>query len=217
MAFVPYCVMGRNEKSSGFPPVSATEQGNASFFLVKSFNLSISATKAASSASVSRLTCLSSFSARNTTSRLTIGLIPCTLLSSAELLDFSGNCAMLRTTSAALTSVRSGLFCFGGRRYSIPGRICRSEDFSLSTRLMLSSIIPSQLIRIMLLYCAMISTASVSLTRLPISFVASKSRNSARSSPSCRTFVSRAAVRCLRSSMQNMGGLSGFSGGYSVK
>ena len=68
-----------------------------------------------------------------------------------------------------------------------------------------------------MLYCAIISMQRVNFTGLPISFVASKSRNSARSSPSCLTFVSSAEVRCLRRSIQSIGGFAGFSGGNAVK
>ena len=98
-----------------------------------------------------------------------------------------------------------------GGTYGTPGKIGRAVDMARSTRRSASSTFPSLPIRMMLLYFPIISAASVSCTVSPSSFTHSKSRYSARSAPCCRTAISLPPARCLRSSMQNIGGCGGFS------
>ena len=87
----------------------------------------------------------------------------------------------------------------------------------MSTRFMLSMIFPSSESRIMLLYLPIISVTSVSFTRSPISFVASKSINRIRSSSLCRMSVITAPVSRFRMSIQNIGGTGGLSMAWEVK
>ena len=62
-----------------------------------------------------------------------------------------------------------------------------------------------------------ISTAMLMVTKSPSSFTVSKSKNRMRSLPNWRTATSFAVLKCLRSSMQNMGGVLGFSKEIFVK
>ena len=57
----------------------------------------------------------------------------------------------------------------------------------------------------------MASSTSLRSTRSPNSLRASKVKVTTRSSGGCSTASSRAPDRCFRRSMQNMGGVSGFS------
>ena len=101
--------------------------------------------------------------------------------------------------------------------YASPGSTCRYDDCVASTRLTASRIVPFASQRMTLLCFAMISTHSRSVTGSPISFVASKSRKTVRSSPDCVIALSFAPIRCLRSSMHSIGGFAGFSGAYAVR
>ena len=87
----------------------------------------------------------------------------------------------------------------------------RFEERVRSTRFRASMIFPSGPRRMTLLYWAMISMAMVSVSLSPSSLVAEKSRKRMRSKPACRMPVSVAPPRRLRSSMQSMGGVAGFS------
>lgn len=79
-----------------------------------------------------------------------------------------------------------------------------------------SKIIPLPSINMILLCWPIISTQRDSRTLSPISLVASKSKNSTRSRPDWRNPTSTAPLKCLRSSMQSMGGFCGFSPGLCV-
>ena len=81
-----------------------------------------------------------------------------------------------------------------------------------SMRLSASTILPFSSVSIMLLCFAIISTESVSVTLSPSSFIASKSKYTTLSSELWRIFLSMELVSFLRMSMQNIGGLAGFSG-----
>ncbi len=66
-------------------------------------------------------------------------------------------------------------------------------------------------------YRPMSSAASVFTTRSPISLVQRKSKKTMRSPGSMCRSMSRPPVRCLRSSIQNPGGVRGFSKLSSVR
>ena len=80
-----------------------------------------------------------------------------------------------------------------------------------SMRLIESMTLPSSPMRMMLECLPMISTATVSSIRSPISLRVSKIRCRMRSSPICSKRSSLALPRYLRISIQNIGGAFGFS------
>ena len=150
---------------------------------------------------------------RKASSRVTIGDTPCITCISA--LD-SG----ISPGSAAASAISSGVCvrifsfsCASGSSYLMLGSTKRRLLTVRSTRLMASMITPvSRLITIRLLYMPMISQTMLSPSVSPSSLIQSKSRNSTRSQPSCRTPTSLPPPSRLRSSMQNIGGCTGFSG-----
>ena len=75
-----------------------------------------------------------------------------------------------------------------------------------------SIMVPSPSMKIILLYCPIISTASDIITVSPSSFVPSKSRKSSLSNSGCLISRSLAPESLFLRSIQSMGGTLGFSG-----
>ena len=99
----------------------------------------------------------------------------------------------------------------------MPGSSWRRADVEKSMGYRTARIFPSPSVKIRLLYLPMISAISLRSQEKPISSRPSKVRIATRSKPACRTPVSFAPCRCLRSSMQSIGGTAGFSFCASVK
>ena len=96
-------------------------------------------------------------------------------------------------------------------RYSMPGSRRRSSSPAKSMRRRQSMIRPSDPTRMTLELRPIISTISAFPAISPISSRDSRSKRSMRSWSGCVTERIRAPTRCLRSSMQNIGGSAGFS------
>ena len=104
----------------------------------------------------------------------------------------------------------------GGALYSVAGSTSRTREISSSTRRRLSMILPCSLTRMTLENRPMISATSVRTTESPSSLLARTEKRRMRSSPSCSIASSLPPLRCLRSSIQNIGGCAGFSGAVCV-
>ena len=115
--------------------------------------------------------------------------------------------------SACISSGRSGR---GGSVYARPGSSCRMSLSSKSTRLSASMIRPF-CTSTMLEYRPISSAAMVFTTLSPISLTHAKSKNTMRSPSITRISSRRPPVKCLRSSMQNEGGVWGFSNASCVR
>ena len=104
---------------------------------------------------------------------------------------------------------------FGGKWYLAPGKIRRSE---VSTSLCLSAsiILPSLFTKITFVLLPISSHIKRISAMSPISFVVEKTKIATLSSAGCKTSISLAADKYLRSSMQNIGGTAGFSYLFSV-
>ena len=151
---------------------------------------------------------------RKASSRVTIGDTPCIACISALDSGISpGSAAAASATSSGVCSRIFSFFCASGSSYLMLGSTKRRLLIVRSTRLMASIItLVSRFITIRLLYMPMISQTMLSPSMSPSSLIHSKSRNSTRSQPSCRTPTSLPPPSRLRSSMQNIGGCAGFSG-----
>ena len=102
-----------------------------------------------------------------------------------------------------------------GKTYLAPGKIRRSE-VSTSLCLIASIILPSWFTKITFDLLPISSHTNLISAISPISLVAEKTKIATRSSSGCLISTSLAAERCLRSSIQNIGGTAGFSYLFSV-